>query len=456
MANPDRPAAPPPTSVLATIYRWATTLALPGIEIFLERRRMRGREDSTRLGERRGYASRPRPAGPLVWLHAASIGEALSVLRLIERLLERYDALNILVTTGTVTSARLLADRLPQRAVHQYVPVDRLTWVKRFLDHWRPDAAMWVESELWPNLVLETQARGVPMTLLNARMSARSFASWRRAPKLSRQLLGGFSLVMAQAEAEAERLRALGADPVLAPGNLKFAAGPLPVDERALEAFRHMTQGRPIWVASSTHEGEEEIAAYAHKRVAPQIKGLLTVIVPRHPSRGTSIAQKLRELGLNVARRGNDDPVTDATDVYVADTLGELGLFYRAAQVAFIGGSLIPHGGQNILEPARLGAPVLHGPHMENFHAIVEEMTGKGAAFEVADAEELVKALTQLLGDAVLRQGVADSAQRIATAKDSILDTVVRQLEPLLAGIAGAARRPVETVAAGRGPDESP
>ena len=451
-----RRATAPKTNLLATLYRWTTTLALPGIEIFLERRRMRGREDSTRLGERRGYASRPRPAGPLVWMHAASIGEALSVLRLIEQLLERYEALNILITTGTVTSARLLAERLPERAIHQYVPVDRMAWVKRFLDHWRPDAAMWVESELWPNLVQETQARGIPMTLLNARMSAGSFARWRRAPRLSRCLLGGFSLVMAQAEAEAERLRALGADPVLVPGNLKFAAGPLPVDSHALEAFKHMTEGCAVWVASSTHEGEEEIAAYAHKRVAPQIKGLLTVIVPRHPSRGTSITQKLRDLGLTVARRGNDEPVTATTDIYVADTLGELGLFYRAALVAFIGGSLIPHGGQNILEPARLGAPVLHGPHMENFHAIVEEMTGKGAAFEVADAEELVKLLTQLLGDAAGRQGVAASAQRIATAKDGILDTVASQLEPLLASIAGPARRTVETAAAGRGTDESP
>ncbi len=179
--------------------------------------------------------------------------------------------------------------------------------------------------------------------------------------------------------------------------------------------------------------------------------------MPRHPSRGSSIAQKLRDLGLTVARRGNHEPVIAATDIYVADTLGELGLFYRAALVAFIGGSLIPHGGQNILEPARLGAPVLHGPHMENFHAIVEEMTGKGAAFEVADAEELVKSLTQLLSDAAGREGVAASAQRIATAKDSILDTVVRHLEPLLAGIAGPARRPTaEPADTGRGSDESP
>ncbi|MFM2130485.1 MAG: hypothetical protein RL477_2031, partial [Pseudomonadota bacterium] len=380
---------------------------------------------------------RARPGGPLAWIHAASIGEALSVLRLIDRLLATYPTLNILVTTGTVTSARLLAERLPARAIHQYVPVDRPSWVERFLDHWRPDVAMWVESELWPNLVFATQSRGIPMVLLNARMSQRSFVRWRRRmPGLGARLLGGFSLAMAQDEAEADRLRALGADPVTTPGNLKFAAGPLPHDEHALRAFRNMVSGRAVWVASSTHEGEEEICAYVHRRVAQTVATLLTVIVPRHPSRGASIAHKLAAQGYKVARRGAGDVITPETEIYVADTLGELGLFYRAALVAFIGGSLIPHGGQNVLEPARLGAAVLHGPHMENFRAIVAEMAAKGAAHEVADAEELVKALQSLLGDNTLRLEVAGTAQRIATAKDGILDAVLGQLEPLFAGIA--------------------
>lgn len=420
-----------------TVYAALTSIGGPFINMLLARRRAHGREDAARIGERRGHPGAPRPRGPLAWVHAASIGEALSVLRLIERLLMRYPTLNILVTTGTVTSARLLAERLPARAIHQYVPVDRPSWVARFLDHWRPDAAMWVESELWPNLVLATQARGIPMVLLNARMSARSFARWRRRmPRLGRRLLGGFSLVMAQDEAEAERLRALGADTVTTPGNLKFAAGPLPHDERALRAFRNMIAGRPVWVASSTHEGEEEICAYAHRRLAPAIRGLLTVIVPRHPSRGPAIAQTLRAQGFAVARREADEPVTEDTEIYIADTLGELGLFYRAALVAFIGGSLIPHGGQNLLEPARLGAAVLHGPHMENFRAIVEEMSAKGAAHEVADAEELVKALQRLMSDGALRREVADTAQHIATAKDGILETVLGQLEPVFAGFA--------------------
>jgi 3-deoxy-D-manno-octulosonic-acid transferase len=417
------------------LYAALTTAGGPLINALLSRRMARGREDAARIGERRGVAGQLRPHGPLAWIHAASIGEALSVLRLIERLLARYPALNILVTTGTVTSARLLAERLPARALHQYVPVDRPAWISRFLDHWRPEVAMWVESELWPNLVLATQARGIPMVLLNARMSARSFTRWRRRmPGLGARLLGGFSLAMAQDEAEAERLRALGADPVLVPGNLKFAAGPLPYDERDLRAFLNIARGRTVWVASSTHEGEEEICAYVHRRLAADVKGLLTVIVPRHPARGVEIAARLRTQGFEVSRRDAGEPVTEKTEIYIADTLGELGLFYRAAQVAFIGGSLIPHGGQNLLEPARLGVAVLHGPHMENFRAIVEEMSAKGASHEVADAEELVKALHSLLGNSELRREVADAAQRIATAKDGILEAVLSQLEPVLAG----------------------
>lgn len=433
-----------------SLYAALTSLGGPLVNLLLARRRARGREDAARMNERRGHPSRARPHGPLAWIHAASIGEALSVLRLVERLLARYPGLNILVTTGTVTSAQLLEERLPARAFHQYVPVDRPSWVARFLDHWRPDVGMWVESELWPNLVFATQARGIPMVLLNARMSARSYARWRRMAGLGASLLGGFSLVMAQDAVEADRLRMLGADPVTTPGNLKYAAGPLPHDDRDLTAFQDMIGARPVWVASSTHEGEEEICAYVHRRVAQHVKGLLTVIVPRHPARGPAVAQKLRAQGATVARRAAAESVGPETEIYIADTLGELGLFYRAAAVALIGGSLIPHGGQNLLEPARLGTAVLHGPHMDNFRAIVDEMTGRGAAHEVADAEELVKALERLMGDEELRREIADTGERIAAAKDGILDTVLAQLEPVMAGFATRAQGGSTAPAPGR------
>ena len=414
------------------LYRGVTTLALPLIRLYLARRRGQGKEDAARFGERLGRAGRARPEGPLIWLHAASVGEALSILGLTERILAEFGEVNMVVTTGTVTSARLLAERLPPRAFHQYVPVDRLAWARRFLDHWRPDIALWVESEFWPNLIAETQARAITMILLNGRMSLRSFAAWRRWPGLIRPLLGGFALCLAQDDDEAKRLRALGAPSVKAPGNLKFASAPLPVDEKEAGRLARSIGARPVWLAASTHAGEEEIVVEAHRRMAPTHRGLLTVIVPRHPNRGQEVAAVLERAGMKGALRSRDDEIAPETEIYIADTLGELGLFYRLCPVAFIGGSLIPHGGQNLLEPARLDCAVIHGPHMENFRAVVEEMTTAGASIEAGNAKDIAAAVASLLDDEAARAARVEAARRIATAKDGVIDAVMEELGPFL------------------------
>ncbi|MCH8097198.1 MAG: 3-deoxy-D-manno-octulosonic acid transferase [Proteobacteria bacterium] len=414
------------------LYRGLTTLALPLIRLYLARRRGQGKEDAARFGERLGRAGRARPEGPLIWLHAASVGEALSILGLTERILAEFGEVNMVVTTGTVTSARLLAERLPPRAFHQYVPVDRLAWARRFLDHWRPDIALWVESEFWPNLIAETQARAITMILLNGRMSLRSFAAWRRWPGLIRPLLGGFALCLAQDDDEAKRLRALGAPSVKAPGNLKFASAPLPVDEEEAGRLARSIGARPVWLAASTHAGEEEIVVEAHRRMAPTHRGLLTVIVPRHPNRGQEVAAVLERAGMKGALRSRDDAIAPETEIYIADTLGELGLFYRLCPVAFIGGSLIPHGGQNLLEPARLDCAVIHGPHMENFRAVAGEMTTAGASIEAGNAKDIAAAVASLLDDEAARAARVEAARRIATAKDGVIDAVMEELGPFL------------------------
>ncbi len=417
------------------LYRGVTTLALPLIEFYLARRRAAGREDPARADERRGIAGLARPPGGLVWLHAASVGESLSALSLIERILDDHPACHLLMTTGTVTSAHLLAERLPPRAIHQYVPVDRPQWVRGFLDHWRPDLALWMESEFWPNLVGATQSRGIAMILVNARMSAKSFVGWRRWPGMIRPLLAGFAERLAQDEDEAGRLRALGAPGVKVTGNLKFAARPLPVDEDALGHVLGACGGRPLWLAASTHPGEDAIAAQVHQRLKPTHPGLLTVIAPRHPSRGAAIAQSLADGGLIVARRAADDPITPQTDIYVADTLGEFGLLYRLSPVAFIGGSLVPHGGQNVLEAARLGAAVIHGPHMDNFRAAIAQLGSAGGAIEVTGAESLGDAVAGLLADPVARDRQVEAARSVASGQDGVLDAVLKELAPYLAAI---------------------
>ena len=418
--------------MIVALYRSASVIGWPVVALVLRHRLARGKEPADRLGERSGIAGRPRPPGPLVWLHAASVGEANSALALIDRLLARLDGCNLLVTTGTTTSAAIMADRLPPRAFHQYVPVDRPAAVRRFLDHWRPDLALWIESELWPNLVLETAARGTPMAVVNGRMSARSYARWRRLPGTIGRLLGSFRLCLAQSPADAERFAALGAPAVDCPGNLKFAAAALPVDRAALDEIAAAVAGRPLWLAASTHAGEEAAIATAHRAIANAYPGLLTVIVPRHAARGGEIAAVLDSAGLTVARRSAHAPVAADTELYLADTMGELGLFYRLAEVIFVGGSLVGIGGHNPLEPALLGAALVAGPHMFNFEQPVRALAAAGAIRRITASDQLAAFVSELLGDQAARAGMKAAARQVAEADAGVLDRVLALLEPVL------------------------
>jgi 3-deoxy-D-manno-octulosonic-acid transferase len=436
--------------MLPLVYRELTRPLAPLVLLYLKRRRRRGKEDGLRLRERQGFACGDRPPGPLVWVHAASIGEATAMLRLIERLTEMRPALEILLTTGTVASARLLEKRLPPRTRHQFVPVDLPKWIGRFLDHWRPDLALWAESELWPNLVLTTHAREIPMMLVSGRLSARSYRRWRRWPGLISPMLGAFTQCLAQDADQAERLRRLGARDVAAVGDLKAAGATLSVDQAQLWRLRRQIGSRQLWLAASTHAGEEEIAAAAHRRLAADQRGLLTIIAPRHPARGDAIAAMLASRGLRVARRSRGDPVADKTEIYLADTMGELGLFYRLAGIAFIGGSLTRNGGHNPFEAARLDCAVLHGPDMSNCTGMASALAAAGAAEIVAGADELTRAVAALLTDRRLRAARCAAAARAAAAGQGILDTILDRLAPWLDRLA-----PVQCQAAEGAPIEN-
>ncbi len=414
-----------------TLYRGLPAAATPLFRRVLRRRVAGGKEAPALLAERMGIAGAPRPDGPLVWLHAASIGEAQSVLTLIERLLAERADLSVLLTTGTVTSARLMAARLPPRAVHQYVPLDRHAWVRRFLDHWRPDLALWIESELWPNLILETAARGVPMALVNARLSAAAHRRWGRARASAARLVGAFTIVLAQDDAIADRVRDLGAAEVAVTGTLKFAAAPLPNDPAALARLQDDLGDRPCWLAASVHPGEEAAVAEAHRRLAAARPDLLTLLVPRHPARGPEFAATLSQAGLHVTlHSAGEAPVGE---VHVADSVGELGVYYRLAPVCFVGGSLVDHGGQNLLEPAQLDCAILHGPHMQNFRAVATELGAAGGATEIEGAADLARRAQILLDDPVLRAEMTAAARRVAEAKHAVLDLAMARLAPLLA-----------------------
>ncbi len=408
----------------------------------LGRRARLGKEDSARLGERLGRAGRERPSGPLLWIHGASVGESVSALGLMERLLGMDPALHILITSGTVTSAQLLEKRLPSRAIHQYIPVDMPYAVRRFLDHWRPDLAVWLESELWPNLIMQTYHAGVSMVLLNARMSPHSCRRWQRVPGAIRRILSCFDFCFTQSEEEAHRFRSLGACKVEKIGNLKWIAAPLPYCAQSAADVKAHIAGRPVWLASSTHSGEEDMIAAAHRRLKNDFPDILTIIVPRHPDRGPAIAGSLSQSGLGVARRFLGELPEAGQDIYLADTLGELGLFYRLTEIAFVGGSLVKGGGHNPIEPAQLGCALVMGPHTGNFPGVTSAFESEGALWRVDDAETLALAVADLLRTASVRQAAIEANHRVVAAHCDLLDPVIDQisacLSPLSSGIGNA------------------
>ncbi len=390
--------------IAGRLYAASATLAAPGLRWMLARRVRRGKEIAARLDERFGIDATPRPAGRLLWLHAASVGETMSVLPVLTALARMAPDATVLLTTGTVTSATTLARRLPGysgQVLHRFVPLDVPAWVARFLDHWRPDAAAFVESEIWPNVLAGCAARGVPTMLVNARLSARSFGRWRRAPGLARALFGGFARVQAQSAADAERLAAVGAPVAGLIGNLKFAADPLPFDAAELRRLEASLGGRNLWLAACVHPGEEAAVRTVQSRLAGDHPGLLAIVVPRHPERGPEFAGRLAALG--VTRRGAGEGPPAQGGVWIADTLGELGLFYRLVGHAFVGRSLGAKGGQNPIEPARLGCAVAVGPDTQNFADVVAVLERAGALTQVADAGALAGWVDLMLRDPAAR-----------------------------------------------------
>ncbi len=424
------------------LYRSLTWMARPAARFILRQRLRRGKEDPDRLGERLGIASQARPDGPVAWVHAASVGEANAVLPLIEELGRRRPGLSVVLTTGTVTSARSIAPRLPAHALHQYVPLDAPQLVGRFLDHWRPCIGIFTEQEVWPNLLMESRARGIPLALVNGRMSEDSARRWRGRPSLAHALFSSFDVVLAQSEVYAQRFAGLGAKDSRNVGNLKIDVPPLPIDQGAQDRLRDACGGRPLLLAASTHAGEETIVADAHRTLATHMPGFLTIIAPRHPDRGMVLADELSAGGLHVARRATGALPDAITDIYLADTIGELGLLYSLAPVALVGGALVDRGGQNPIEAVRLGSVVLTGPNWWNFEEAYSALIANGGAFAVADAEELAERTLDLLTHEDARQTACRGAQEALSSLGGALERTIERLLPLIvpAGATTSAR----------------
>lgn len=413
-----------------SVYRFLTAIGAPFLGIYLAYRKMKGKEDLKRFSERLGLSERPRPDGRLIWLHGASVGETLSSLPLINKILESYPDVHVLMTSGTVSSAQLMEKRLPERAFHQYIPVDRLPYARRFVDHWKPDLVLWMESEFWPNILSVVAERHIPLLLVNGRVSDKSFARWQKMPKFSSEIQGMFTESFGQTEVDVDRLTILGAKKTACYGNLKFAAPELPYDQAELDRMLEIINGRPCWTAGSTHAWEEEDVAFAHQEMKKQIPNLFTVLAPRHPSRGDEIEQMMKSKKLNTARRSKGEDVKADTDIYLADTIGEMGLFYRLGAAAFVGGSLIPFGGQNIIEPAKLKKAILCGPYMMNFKEIVARAEAVDALTVVKNKQELASAVMLLLTDASVLDKKQKNAASFAAAESNVLDRLMQALVP--------------------------
>lgn len=351
-----------------------------------------GKEDAQRIAEKFGHASHRRPGGPLLWCHGASVGETLALLGLIDRFLENHPKAHVLVTSGTITSAEILEKRLPPRAIHQFIPYDNIGYVRRFLAHWRPTLCVFTESDFWPCLMREADLAGVPMVLVGGRVSDKTRQLWRRFPASANRLLSFVSKFQVQSQALAQSLLDLGlpARDIAVTGFLKQDLHPLPFDPRLFEAVQAQIGDRPVWCAASTHEGEEEVILQAHQALAPDA---LLILAPRHPERAEAIVKLASDGDLTHARRSRGQEITPNTQVYIADTMGELGLWYALCDVGFIGGSLVDVGGHNPYEPALLDCAIVRGPKVHNFQQPYDELDQSLAALTVVDAASLAEAV---------------------------------------------------------------
>ncbi|MBD8907141.1 glycosyltransferase N-terminal domain-containing protein [Methylorubrum zatmanii] len=428
----------PPLPITLRAYRCGLYLGEPAVAGLLAWRSRRGKEDPARLPERRGLPGRARPVGHLVWMHGASIGEALSLVGLIEGMIAR--GCSVLVTTGTRSAADLLSKRLPAGAVHQYMPLDAPRWVERFLAHWQPDLAIVAESEIWPNTVVSLHRRGIPLVLVNGRMSERSFKAWARSPHTARALLSRIAVCLVQTREDGERFARLGAPRISVVGNLKYDSAVPPADAQQLAYLGDMIGDRPVWVAASTHPGEDDIVARVHARLKDRFPRLLTVIVPRHPRRGEEVAQAAAAAGLRVARRSKGGRPLPSVDLYVADTLGELGLFYRLCPLVFLGGSLVPHGGQNPIEPVRLESAILHGHFVFNFREPYAALDAAGGARFVADEEALCASVADLVADPHALAAMARKGQAALLPFEGAVARTFAVLEPYVVQMKLSAR----------------
>ncbi len=415
------------------LYRLISILIYPLLALFLFYRVYKKKEDKIRLKERFGYASTNRPEGRIIWVHAVSVGEANSALTLIEELLKFSSEISILFTTTTLTSAEIIAKKLPAfhgRVIHQFLPLDSYFCVKRFLNFWKIRSAIFVESEIWPNFIFEARRLGISSFLVNARISKKSFKKWLFAKELGFNIFDYFAAIFVQMEEDKKRFEQLTNQEILFYGNLKSQAQDLLVDEKKLTELKSQIAARRFWLASSTHRGEEEFVIDTHKKLKKDFPDLLTILVPRHPNRVNEIKLLLKDF--KVAKRSKNETITNTTDFYIADTLGEMGIFYSLAPFTFLGGSLFPIGGHNPFEPIKLGCTVITGRDTFNFKEIYEKLEKENACTIINSGNELPTIVKNFLQNSNNAQAISHKALKLMNNSENIAKKIVKKIDQIL------------------------
>ncbi len=379
-------------SIFLKIYFFITKYLESLFFLLLRYRLIKGKEDKKRFLERRGITSLSRPLGYLIWFNAASVGEALSILNLIENLGKNKKEIKFLITTTTISSSLILMKMMPRNCVHQFSPIDTFSATKNFLDHWKPDLAIFVESEFWPRLIFDIKKRDIPLGLINGRMEKKTFENWLRIKTTSKQILEKFDFVYAHDHLTAKRLLSLGITKKILLGIIssKEQAIPLTYNSNEYYKFKKLFKDKKIWVAASTHEGEEEIIINAQEKLHSIDKNFLLILIPRHPNKAKQLYRKQSNVDL-IKIRSKGHKITDKTSIYLADTLGELGLWYKLCKIVFLGGSLVRIGGHNPYEPCRFGNAIITGPYVYNFQKAFDQLYDVGAMIYVKSIQELVE-----------------------------------------------------------------
>ena len=416
------------------LYRVLMALAAPLLPLYLKKRAKAGKEDLTRLSERYGTASRPRPDGNLIWFHGASVGETMMALPVIKWILSTDKTAHVLVTSGTTTSADMLKTRLPDRAFHQYLPADHFKYARKFLDHWQPDSCLWLESDIWPNILISHKARNTPLVFLNARLSESSRNGWMKRPKTAKVLFNLFDSILPADNETAECLSDILGRDVETIGNLKIVGTPLPVEKDDLNHIKGHLKTRPdIWCAASTHAGEDEIILDAHLEILKQFPEASLILAPRHPERGDDITTLLKNRKLSHARWG--EPQSETVSVLLVDQMGKMGAIFRESRVVLMGGSLLPHlKGHNPLEPAHFNCAIMNGPYVSSFQKIYDNMKTLNAAFllETPDSHHIAERLKLWFQYDGNRSRSAKGAQNFANQNPDLFLKITAHLAPFI------------------------